>query len=116
MVDFKVADYGQEKDFDATDGELEIYQKIIDTISGAGFDASPVRLTAKSKGYLSAVIGPSDVARFKSSSKTQWVQLPYARTDSGKIQIADVSELDGLRNEILAHYLMAYAHMLQGFE
>ena len=69
MVDFKVADYGQEKDFDATDGELEIYQKIIDTISGAGFDASPVRLTAKSKGYLSAVIGPSDVARFKSPAR-----------------------------------------------
>lgn len=86
------ADYGQQRDVDATPEELAIFEAI-----RACNDS--VQLVRRSDKYVSASIGETDVARFKYTSRAKWIEFPYT---AGKIKLADLSDVDGLGNEIVA--------------
>lgn len=114
-MDSIITNYGQERDFDATDEEHKIFANICMIVNRAGLDASPIRMTAKSNSYVSAVIGPSDVARFKFTPRAAWIQLPYAANERGKRPITDPDDVFAFEREILGQYHLALGNFLLGY-
>lgn len=90
MADLKFGDYGQLRDIDATPEELEIF----DIIKGINNDIELVRKTDK---YVTALLGETDVARFKYTSRAKWIQFPYT---AGKIKLDSVADVEDMENEI----------------
>lgn len=85
----KLANYGQERDLNCTDGELLIYDAVIKALSDAGLDTSCMKLTRKSNDYVSACMqssdegyGLMDVARFKFTDRAKWIKTgpSFAKT------------------------------------
>lgn len=108
--------YGEEREVNATAGEIAIYENILGVISSAGQDTTPVRITRKSGNYVAAVIGPTDIARFKWSDRAKWIVLPYSANGKDKIYISDPAEVFEYDRIILGHYFLAYSHLLLGYE
>ena len=90
MADLKFGDYGQLRDIDATPEELEIF----DIIKGINNDIELVRKTGK---YVTALLGETDVARFKYTSRAKWIQFPCT---AGKIKLDSVADVEDMENEI----------------
>lgn len=116
MYELKFADYGQLKDLDATDGELAVFDELLNLISVSGQDPSRITLVRKSRSYLTAQLGPTDVMRFKWSDKTHWIELPYDPAGRKKIPIDDPQDLRDHIRMILGHFFYATAHVYLGYE
>ncbi|MEE1246098.1 MAG: hypothetical protein UHL70_02470 [Acutalibacteraceae bacterium] len=90
----KIANYGQLRDINATDEESEIFDQLR-TISGA----NDLKFVRRSDSYVTAAIGPTDVARFKYTARAKWIRFPYVSND--KIPLASVESVSDLHDEII---------------
>ena len=79
-----IAHYGEPRGFVPTDEEQRIYD-----IIGELTQAERMNFVKRSKNYVSAVIGPTDVARFKFTKKAKWILLPYIWEDKAYIEDPD---------------------------
>lgn len=76
VIKMIISNYGQNRDVNATDDELKIFD-IIQTICGT----EHTRLTRKSDSYVSAVMpsaqgyGDMDLARFKFTQRAKWIKI-----------------------------------------
>ena len=78
------SDYGSKRELDATAEEVRIHH-IIHQIT----KADDLNFIRRSNNYVSAAIGPTDVARFKFTKKAKWIQLPYVLDDKVKLEKPD---------------------------
>ena len=95
----RFAHYGEERAVDAEDGEMQMFNIICEMVNEIGFDTEQLRLTRKSKDYVSAVIGDYDVARMKFTDRAKWIIIPYAEPKAEKHHIEmpdDVRQLKDL--------------------
>lgn len=92
------ADYGQERDVNATNEELEIFEAIK---KATGRDLCLVR---KSDSYVTAVLGEWDLARFKYTQRAKWISFPAAEVGPPKHKIASPEDAAGFA-ELLAESL-----------
>lgn len=86
------ANFGQERDVNATVEELKIFE-MLKSVAGENLN-----LTRKSDSYLTAMIGETDVARFKYTNRAKWILFPY--TESEKIKLTDLSSVVSLSDKI----------------
>lgn len=89
------ANYGQNRDVNATDEEVRIYDQLR-TISGA----ENLELVRRSDSYVTAAIGDTDVARFKYTARAKWIRFPYV--NDNKIPLASVESVADLHDSIIA--------------
>ena len=80
-MDIKFANYGQERDVNATDEELEIFETLKEA---TGRD---LRLVRNSDSYVTAALGEWDLARFKFTQRAKWVSFPTAEVGPPKHRI-----------------------------
>lgn len=86
-MDFKIANYGQERDVNATDEELKIFETLKEA---TGRD---LRLVRKSDSYVTAALGEWDLARFKFTQRAKWVSFPTAEVGPPKHKISHPDEV-----------------------
>ena len=101
-IGLKFANYGQERELNCTDGERQIYENIITTLSEAGLDTSCMELVRKSDDYVSACMrssdkgyGLMDVARIKYTDRAKWIKtgMGYKKTPiSAPEDVLDLAE------------------------
>ena len=115
MEKFAIAHYGEERPLKATDGERAIFEIIVDIVNEGGFPTEPIRFVRKSDSYVSAVMGPTDIARFKWTDRAKWIQLPYSLDGKTKHPLESPEDIREYENEILGHYFMAFGHTLLGY-
>jgi len=99
-MEIKFADYGQERDVNATGEELKIFEALKEA---TGRD---LRLARKSDSYVTAVLGEWDLARFKFTQRAKWVSFPTAEAGPPKHKITHPEEavsFTELITESLAH-------------
>ena len=89
------ANYGQNRDVNATDEEARIYEQLR-AISGA----EDLELVRRSDSYVTAAIGDTDVARFKYTARAKWIRFPYV--NDNKIPLASVESVADLHDDIIA--------------
>ena len=99
------ANYGQERERIATEGELEIFEALR---SVTGRD--DLELVRKSDNYVSAVIGDWDLARFKYTPRAKWIQFPTeAKPPKHKLDspadVADLSDMVLSSLELIEKYI-----------
>lgn len=94
MLEFQ--NYGQERNLDATPEETEIFE-IIKRIT----EADDLQFVRKSDNYVTAAVGPYDVARFKFISRAKWIMFPPIEIGSTKHRIKSTKEVDGFQNELM---------------
>ena len=85
-MDIRFANYGQERDVNATDEEMKIFEALKDA---TGRD---LRLVRKSDSYVSAVLGEWDLARFKYTQRAKWISFPTAEVGPPKHKITHPEE------------------------
>ena len=85
-MDIAFADYGQERDVNATDEELKIFETLKEA---TGRD---LRLVRKSDSYVTAMLGEWDLARFKFTQRAKWVSFPAAEAGPPKHKISHPEE------------------------
>lgn len=85
---FEIGNYGQERERNATEKELEIIALLCDL---CGED---LRLVRKCDEYLTAVLGEWDICRIKYTSRAKWLMFPSAETKQKKHRIEDVDEVN----------------------
>ena len=85
-MDIKFANYGQERDVNATDEELKIFEALREA---TGRDLSLVR---RSDSYVTAALGDWDFARFKYTQRAKWISFPTAEAGPPKHKIASPEE------------------------
>lgn len=112
MVSIEFSNYGQVRETDATPEEKEIFLTICAIVSAAGQDPNEISLVRKSSGYVSAVIGQTDVARFKFTGRARWIMFPYSGTDKDKRAISAPEDVQQWPRDVLAHYHLALANKL----
>lgn len=83
MSEFKIAHYGEPRGFVPTDEEQKMFD-IIGELTNA-----KINFVKRSQNYVSAIIGPTDVARFKFTKKAKWILLPYVWKDKKYIEEPD---------------------------
>lgn len=96
----KFANYGQEREVNATDEELKIFDLIRNNAS------VPVELVNRSDKYLTAAVGDWDLARFKFTSRAKWILFPIVERPNEKHKIGqpeDVLEFVDIMTESLSH-------------
>ena len=80
-MDIKFANYGQEREINATNEELKIFEALKEA---TGRD---LRLTRKSDSYVTAALGEWDLARFKFTQRAKWVSFPVVEVGPPKHKI-----------------------------
>lgn len=81
MTELKFANYGQKRDVNATEAELDIFHIIRSVCDDDNCDANNIELKRKSDNYVSAVMpsskgyGDMDLARFKYTDRAKWIKL-----------------------------------------
>ena len=103
----EVQNHGQIRDLKCTDEEQQIYDRIIEVLSDAGVDISPMELVRKSDDYVSACMkssgdyGDMDIARFKYTDRAKWI-----KTGDGfkKFSISAPTDVLSLSEELLYQY------------
>ena len=83
-----ISNYGQERDINATDGEIKIFETLT-----AATGLNDLRMVRKSDNYVSAVLGDWDFARFKYTDRAKWIMFPTAEAGSRKHKIAHPDEV-----------------------
>ena len=66
-MEIKFANYGQERDVNAADEELKMFDVLKEA---TGLD---LRLTRKSDSYVTAMYNDWDLARFKFTPRAKWI-------------------------------------------
>ena len=89
----KIAHYGEERPFNATDEEVQIFHVIREM-----FPDEKIIIVRKSSNYLSAVCHSMDIARFKFTKKAKWIQLPYVLDD--KVKLTDPEDIRQIRSDL----------------
>lgn len=84
----KVANYGQDREVNATPEEATIFNIIQGIVSDAA-----LRLTRKSDDYVTAVSGEWDLARFKFTPRAKWIVLPVIERGAVKHRIETVDDV-----------------------
>ena len=93
-MDIKFTNYGQERDVNATDEELKIFEALREV---AGRD---LRLVRKSDSHVTAVLGEWDLARFKFTQRAKWVSFPAVEVGPPKHKITRPEEAAGFADLI----------------
>ena len=93
-MDIRFANYGQERDINATDEELKIFEALKEA---TGHDLSLIR---KSDSYVTAVLGEWDFARFKYTQRAKWVSFPIVQVGPPKHRITHPEEAAGFADLI----------------
>lgn len=91
MDGIRFANYGQLRDVDATDEELQMFELIKNIL-----DAPDLELVRKADNYVTAVVGEWDLARFKYSKRAKWIELPIVEYGKNrkKNRIEDVEDVN----------------------
>lgn len=76
-----ISNYGQERDVNATDEELKIFETLKEA---TGRD---LRLVRRSDSYVTAALGEWDLARFKFTKRAKWIVFPTAEARTPKHRI-----------------------------
>ena len=85
-MNINFANYGQERDINATDEELKIFEALRETTG------RELRLCRKSDSYVTAMFGEWDLARFKYTQRAKWVSFPTAEVGPPKHRITHPEE------------------------
>lgn len=85
-MDIRFANYGQERDINATNEELKIFEALKEA---TGRD---LRLVRKSDSYVTAALGEWDLARFKFTQRAKWVSFPTVEVGPPKHKITRPEE------------------------
>ena len=93
-MDIKFTNYGQERDVNATDEELKIFEALREV---AGRD---LRLVRKSDSHVTAVLGEWDLARFKFTQRAKWLSFPTVEVGPPKHKITRPEEAAGFADLI----------------
>ena len=93
-MDINFANYGQERDVNATDEELKIFEALKEA---TGRD---LRLVRKSDSCVTAVLGDWDLARFKFTSRAKWIAFPTAEVGPPKHKITRPEDAAGFADLI----------------
>ncbi len=86
MEYFKIANYGQEREINATDKEIKIFEALREA---TGRD---LRLVRRSDNYVTAVLGEWDLARIKYTSRAKWISFPTVEAGATKHKITHPGE------------------------
>lgn len=93
-MEIKFANYGQERGLDATDGEIKIFETLINM---TGLDR--LKMVRKSDSYVTAIYRGWDLARFKYTQRAKWIAFPTVEVGPPKHRIVnpeDVTEFGEL--------------------
>lgn len=93
-MDIQFSNYGQERDVNATEEELKIFEALKEA---TGRD---LRLVRKSDSYVTAMLGEWDLARFKYTQRAKWVSFPTAEAAPPKHKILHPEEAAGFADLI----------------
>lgn len=96
---FSFAHYGEERDVDATDEEVQMFSILCQMFEACGYDPSQLSLVRKSDSYVSACVGDWDLARMKYTNRAKWITFPYAEEKAVKHYIDapdDIRQMDSL--------------------
>lgn len=93
-MDINFANYGQERDVNATDEELKIFETLQES---TGRD---LRLVRRSDSYVTAALGEWDLARFKYTQRAKWIAFPTVEVGPPKHKIAHPEEAAGFADLI----------------
>lgn len=85
-MNINFANYGQERDANATDEEMKIFEALKEA---TGRD---LRLVRKSDSYVTAMLGEWDLARFKFTPRAKWIAFPSVEVGPPKHRIGTPSE------------------------
>ena len=85
-MDIQFANYGQERDVNATEEEIKIFEALKET---TGRDLSLVR---RSDSYVTAALGEWDFARFKYTPRAKWIAFPTVEVGPPKHRISNPDE------------------------
>lgn len=86
-------------DVEPTDGEAQMFEYIKSVCPA-------VEIQRKASGYVTAVYGETDVARFKFTERAKWVMFPYLE-DKSKRRIENVEEMANFDDEIAKSFEFA---------
>ena len=87
-MELKFANYGQERDVNATPEEYQIAGIIL-----GEFPDESLRLVRVSDGYVTIKRNDWDIVRFKYTDRAKWLMFPIIETRK-KHRIEDVSEVE----------------------
>lgn len=91
MVEF--ANYGQHREIDATPEEMEIYGTLKEL-------CPDLELCRKSDGYVTAMLGEWDLARFKFTQRAKWINFPTVEKSSVKNRIQHPEDTRGFADKV----------------
>lgn len=90
----RFADYGQERERIATEGELAMFGILKKMVNDPN-----LKLIQKSDQYVSVVLGEYDLARIKYTPRAKWIVFPLSERRSEKLRIdspGDVAQFSDL--------------------
>lgn len=90
MSEIKFSNYGQKREINATDGELQIIDVLKDKTRLSG-----LRMVRMSDSYVTAKLGEWDFARFKYTDRAKWIMFPCVEKGSTKHRIQSPSDAAG---------------------
>ena len=98
MLNF--AHYGEERDLNATPEELKICELIAEMLPSQ----EGTRVVRKSDDYITLMFGEWDLARVKYTPRAKWVNLSVVDKGNFKRRIADVSQVEEFREDVIRSY------------
>lgn len=104
-MEVKISNYGQLRDVNATDGEKEIFNVIMEILADEGIDTSKFGLVRKSDNYVTVALlledpGQLDLARIKFTPRAKWIWTSY----DGKVKIHDPEDVRDYADAFLNDY------------
>lgn len=82
--DIALAHYGEERDFVASDDEIQIFEILFKLAK-----REDLKIVSRSSNYLTAALGNWDVARFKFTKRAKWIMFPTLEAKQVKHYIED---------------------------
>lgn len=107
-VKLTFAHYGDQRDVDATDGEVEIFETIRSLLEDMGYDTGSLKLVRKSDSYVSACMksssdyGMMDLARIKFTDRAKWIKVC---PEFDRVDLKHAGDVEDLAEEIRAGYV-----------
>lgn len=95
-MEFKIANYGQDRDVNAEPEELEIFEILVEMSC-----LEDLALVRRSDNYVTAATGVADLARFKFTSRAKWINFPLIERGSAKHRFDAPEDVRVFSNEII---------------
>lgn len=95
MNGLKFANYGQERQIDATPEELQIADWVLNE-----FPDEKLRLVRKSDNYVTVKRGEWDIVRLKYTPRAKWLMFPTLEAKQKKHYIDDPDEVEDFEASI----------------